>query len=84
MPDLVVEIISTGSRKTDEIIKRRLYEQFSVKEYWIIDPELESVKVYRMQEAGFVRGAELSVTTGDALATPLLPELTIPLSEIFG
>jgi len=55
-----------------------------VKEYWIIDPELESVKVYRMQEAGFVRGAELSVTTGDALATPLLPDLTIPLSEIFG
>jgi len=84
VPDLVVEIISTGSRKTDEIIKRRLYEQYGVKEYWIIDPELESVKVYRMQEAGFVRGAELSVENGGALTTPLLPELTIPLSEIFG
>jgi len=84
VPDLVVEIISTGSRKTDEIIKRRLYEQFGVKEYWIIDPELESIKVYRMQEVGFVRVAEFSVENGDALTTPLLPELTIPLSEIFG
>jgi len=84
VPDLVVEIISTGSRKTDEIIKRRLYEQFGVKEYWIVDPELESVKVYRRQEAGFVRLAELSVENGGALTTPLLPGLTIPLSDIFG
>ena len=84
VPDLVVEIISTGSRKTDEIIKRRLYEQFGVKEYWIIDPELESVKVYRMQDTGFIRVAELSVENGGALTTPLLPELTIPLSDIFG
>ena len=84
VPDLVVEIISTGSRKTDEIIKRRLYEQFGVKEYWVVDPELESVKVYRMQDTGFIRVAELSVENGGALTTPLLPELTIPLSEIFG
>jgi len=84
VPDLVVEIISTGSRKTDEIIKRRLYEQFGVREYWIVDPELESVKVYRMQEAGFVRVAELSAENGGTLTTSLLPELVIPLSEIFG
>ena len=84
VPDLVVEILSQGSRKTDEIIKRRLYEQYGVKEYWIIDPELESVKVYRMQDIGFIRVAELSVENGGTLTTPLLPELTIPLFDIFG
>jgi len=100
VPDLVVEIISAGSRKTDEIIKRRLYEQYSVKEYWIVDPELESVKVYRwhgnmchtehvpngtgIQSEGFIRLAELSIENRDTLTTPLLPALAIPLSEIFG
>jgi len=83
VPDLVVEILSAGSRKTDEIIKRRLYEQYGVKEYWIIDPELELIKVYRMGVAGFIRVAELSVEQGGTLTTPLLPELIIPLSEIF-
>ena len=84
VPDLVVEIVSAGSRKTDEIIKRRLYEQYGVKEYWIIDPELEAIKVYRMQGGIYVRAEELSVESGGTLVTPLLPELVIPLSDIFG
>jgi len=83
VPDLVVEVLSASSRKRDEIIKRRLYEQYGVKEYWIIDPELESVKVYRMDVARFIRVTELSVEQGGALTTPLLPELIILLSEIF-
>jgi len=83
VPDLVVEILSEGSRKRDELTKRRLYEQYGVKEYWIIDPELESVNVYRMDVAGFIRVAELSVEQESTLTTPLLPELIISLSEIF-
>jgi Uma2 family endonuclease len=38
-PDLVVEILSPGTRKTDEITKRKLYERSGVREYWVIDPK---------------------------------------------
>lgn len=31
-PDLVVEILSDSTRKTDEVIKRKLYERYGVKE----------------------------------------------------
>jgi Uma2 family endonuclease len=83
-PDLVVEILSPSSRKTDEIIKRKLYERYGVAEYWIVDPELETVKVYRFVEGRYARVAELARETGATLASPQFPGLTIPLDEIFG
>lgn len=82
-PDLLIEILSETTRKTDEVIKRKLYERYGVREYWIVDPELEGLKVYRMTEQGYVRVAELTHEAGDILTTPLLPGLQIPMSEIF-
>ena len=82
-PDLVVEILSDGTRKTDEIIKRKRYEHFGVQEYWIVDPALETVKVYRMTDKGYVRATELSVEANESLTTPLLPTLSLPLADIF-
>lgn len=82
-PDLIIEIISESTRKTDEIIKRKLYERYGVSEYWIVDPELETVKVYRMIEQGYVRTAEHSKENPDTLTTPFFPGLQIPLSGIF-
>ncbi len=82
-PDLVVEILSETTRKTDEIIKRKLYERYAVPEYWIVDPELETVKIYRLTEGRYTRVAELTHETHDTLTTPLLPDLAIPLTDIF-
>lgn len=82
-PDLVVEILSETTRKPDEIIKRKLYERVGIPEYWIIDPELEIVKVYRLADQRYVRAAELSREAGDLLTTPLFADLQIPLAEIF-
>src|SRR4051812_43701088 len=46
-PELVVEIGSPGTRTRDETIKRRLYERAGVSEYWVVDPDLDLVRVYR-------------------------------------
>ena len=83
-PDLVVEILSPSSRRTDEIIKRRLYDRVSVSEYWIVDPEIEVVKVYRRADDGtFPRVAEHTREAGDVLTTSLLPGFSLDLSELF-
>src|SRR5262249_35803215 len=71
-PDLVVEIHSPSTRKTDELTKRKLYERFGVQEYWVVDPELETIKIYRRPGDSFERAAELSAERGDRLTTPLL------------
>lgn len=82
-PDLVVEILSPTTRRTDETTKRKRYEQFDVREYWIVDPEIDTVKVYRRGAKGLERIAELSLEAGDTLTTPLLPGFAIPLARIF-
>ena len=38
-PDLVIEILSKGTRKTDLIKKKNVYEATGVKEYWVADPD---------------------------------------------
>lgn len=82
-PDLIVEIISETSRKTDELTKRKLYEQYGVSEYWIVDPELETVKIYRMSDKGYIRVAEISNEPNATLSTPSLPGFQIQLSSLF-
>lgn len=52
VPDLVIEILSPSSRKHDLELKKQLYEQSSAPEYWIVDPENQTVTMYRLSEAG--------------------------------
>jgi Uma2 family endonuclease len=82
-PDLVVEIGSPSTRKRDETTKRRLYERFGVAEYWVVDPELDEIKVYRMVDGRYTRTAELSLERADVLTSPLFPGLALPLADIF-
>lgn len=83
VPELVVEIGSKGTRKRDETVKRRLYERVGVDEYWIVDPAIDTIRVFRRSSGAFGRPLELSAEAGDSLETPLLPGLTIPLARIF-
>jgi Uma2 family endonuclease len=83
VPELVIEIGSRGTRKRDETVKRRLYERVGVEEYWIVDPAIDAIRVFRRSGGAFGRPRELSVEAKDALETPLLPGLTIPLARIF-
>jgi len=82
-PDLVVEVGSPGTRRRDEKLKHQLYERFNVTEYWVVDPDIDVVRVYRLQGGRYERAHELSLDHGDVLTTPLLPGLELKLSEIF-
>ena len=82
-PNIVIEIGSPGTRKRDETIKRRLYERSGVDEYWVVDPDLDVVRVYRRDGKRFAGPLELSREAGAVLSTNLFPELDLPLGPIF-
>ena len=82
-PDLAVEVLSPSGRKRDEVIKRDRYEKTGVAEYWLVDHEAETVKVFRLEGGRYGRPQLLSLPDGDSLTTPLLPGLEIPLAVVF-
>lgn len=45
-PDLVVEVSSPGTRRTDLGPKKDLYERYGVAEYWFVDLDVERIEVY--------------------------------------
>jgi Uma2 family endonuclease len=83
VPELVVEIGSPGTQRRDDTIKKPLYERSGVSEYWMVDPVLEVVRVYRQTAGGFKPAIKYGREADDTLRTPLLPGLDLPLSRIF-
>lgn len=79
-PDLVVEVLSPGTRQRDLTIKRDLYARFGVQEYWIVDPEDKSMMILALQGDRFetLHGDEEGV-----YASRVLPGLRLTWDDIF-
>jgi len=84
-PDLVVEILSPGTRRRDKGRKRAVYDREGVCEYWMVDPEARSITVLRRPrpDAGLTDVTVLVLVDGGVLNSPLFPGLRIPLREVF-
>jgi Uma2 family endonuclease len=80
-PDLIVEVLSPGTRRRDQTLKQRLYERFGVPEYWILDPDIDEVHVFRLVDGRYIDAGRFR--PGDSFSSPLLPALTIAVSDIF-
>lgn len=82
-PALVVEILSPSTRKRDEGIKRKLFEERGIREYWIVDPKGLCVTVFRRSNKGqFPRLMELGSGQALRLETPLLPGFALSIDDL--
>ncbi len=80
-PDLVVEIFSPATTQRDRTLKRTLYARYGVKEYWLVDPEMETIEVLQLGARGYRRAGLYEKR--QVLRSSLLAGLEIPLAEIF-
>ncbi|MBQ3726343.1 MAG: Uma2 family endonuclease [Selenomonadaceae bacterium] len=53
VPDMVAEIFSRSTMKRDIGIKKDVYERNGVREYWMIDPWSESIRVYLLRDGKY-------------------------------
>ena len=80
-PDLVVEVISEGSRNRDVITKRGIYERYGVRFYWLVDPEEETVRVFELKDGAY--GEPVTLQADQQLGCSLFPGITQDVGQLF-
>jgi Uma2 family endonuclease len=74
-PDLIVEVLSPTTEKTDRAIKSRIYAQFGVPHYWLIDPLEKRLEMFRLSRGRFRTSLHLEDgASGSVKVTPDLFE----------
>jgi len=53
VPDLVMEILSPSTGYYDLVSKKEKYEQYGIKEYWIVDPEKQWIEIYVLENNAY-------------------------------
>ena len=81
-PDLAVEILSPSTAGRDRTLKRGLYAKHGVKEYWLVDPDAQTVTVLRLDGGAFAVVGLYG--KGQTMTSPSLAGFTADLNEIFG
>jgi Uma2 family endonuclease len=79
-PDIVIEILSPGTRRRDLTEKRDLYAQFGVREYWVVDPAHRAVTVF--ERVGRMYQPVPPAANG-AIQSRVLPDLVLTLQAVF-
>lgn len=82
-PDIVVEILSPGNNKKEVKIKYDLYEEFGVKEYWVVYPVERTVVRYILNKEGKFITEGGALTFGDKITTPILPGFELAIDDVF-
>lgn len=80
-PDLVVEVLSPGTKSHDLYRKRDAYERAHVPEYWIVNPREQVVEVFVLENEVY---QSLGTFHGEAIPpSRIVPNWLIPIGKLF-
>lgn len=79
-PDMILEVLSPSTAARDRELKRKRYERFGVQEYWLIDPDQNTLEILALEEGQYV---QVSRTSHPAeCISPLFPGLVLALGSL--
>ncbi len=82
-PLLVVEVVSPGElqRERDYIAKKIQYQDCGIPEYWIVDPETQTILVLELTEKTYTEFGNFG--SDDLVSSPAFQDLNLKVSEVF-
>ena len=81
-PDLVVEILSPGNTKVELLHKYQVYQEFGVKEYWVVSQSDQSILIYTLNEYGKFQPSKI-FTLSEKITSTVLPGFELVLDDVF-
>jgi Uma2 family endonuclease len=81
-PDWVAEVISPGSRVIDEVEKLADYAAAGVPEYWLVDLEARTIRVYALADAKYTLAGTYGA--GETARSETLGGFEIPVDDVIG
>lgn len=81
-PDLMVEILSPGNSKREMKIKKDLYAESGVREYWIVNYTHETITRFNLEADG-TYGRPLIFVDDEAATSLVFPDFVLNLNELF-
>jgi Uma2 family endonuclease len=88
VPDLAIDVLSPSTRRYDLGVKRVSYEQGSLPELWIIDPDVTkgvAARVFTRSDRALPWFDHEAMLEADGvLESPQLPGFALPLKELLG
>lgn len=79
-PDLVVEVSSPSTRRLDLVRKRRVYERFTVAEYWFVDLAADRIEAYVLRDGRY--GAPTLAERGAQLRSASLEGFAVTVNDV--
>lgn len=80
-PELVVEILSSSTRSKDMVKKLSLYMESGIREFWVVDPKNEIIRVYSFKDYDF--DTDTDYYADGTAESAAYPGLKIELPELF-
>jgi Uma2 family endonuclease len=81
-PDWVCEVLSRANARNDLVKKMRVYQRAGVPHYWLVDPDHQTLSVYRWTAEGYLLA--LNAEHGDLVQAEPFGEVALDVGALFG